>query len=310
MSLRRKTHNNNTSRNVEVNRDPYTKHHNDMKKTLLLIIAMLFPMLYASAQQCTPKPENYDEFYKTKTLVVLDDNMFSDFNMAIKKDMDDNWPTEVGYITRSEFEKKRSDPQYTFLLTTTVTYLDDKSKAEYIYLSLLRGKPKTKLKDMPDLISVPLAYKSATDQRWVYKLPAFLRFILHHVETMRANPSLISDTPLLMYNKNSQSLAQKTLYLVKTDLESSIQTEGAIRKVYPYNFRIVNESEVREALEEKRKDVVILHKVGPEKNRKTRCYKMLMGADDSQIYYFDYHMVSPKAPDALLQKDLKKIGKS
>ncbi len=280
-----------------------------MKQLLLAIAAIAACLSSTHAQQCTPKAQDYENFYKSKTLVVLDDNMFSDFNLAIKDDLDGNWPTEVGYISRSDFEKKRSDPQYSFLLTTTVTYPDDKLKAEYVYLSLLMGKPRTRLKDMPDLISVPLAYKSATDQKWVYKLPAFIRFILKHVETMRANPSLISETPLLMYNKNSQSLASKTLFLVKSDLEKSIQTEGAIRKVYPYNFRLVNESEVREALENKEPDVVILHKVGPENNRKTRCYKMLMGADDSQIYYFDYHNISLKAPDALLEKDLKKMGR-
>ncbi len=282
-----------------------------MRKLLLTIAAAALCALAARAQQCTPTPADYERFAKTKTLVVLDDNMFSDFNMAIKDDMKGNWtPTEVGYISRSDFEKRRSDPNYSFLLTTIVTYPEDKIKDKYVYLSLLMGKPKVKLKDMPDLISIPLAYLSATDQAWVYKLPAFIRFILRHVETMKANPSLISDTPLLMYNKNSQSLAGKTLYLVKSDLEKTIQTEGAIRKVYPYDFRLVNESEVREALEEKRKDVVILHKVGPEKNRKTRCFKMLMGADDAQVYYFDYHTISPRTPDCLLEKDLKKIAKN
>ncbi|MCI5777484.1 MAG: hypothetical protein MR215_07675 [Bacteroidales bacterium] len=278
-------------------------------KRLLAAVMALIPML-AAAQNCVPTASDYENFYKTKTLVVLDDNMFSDFNMAVKADMENNWKvTEVGYISRKEFEEKRNDPSYSFLLTTTVTYPEDKLKDKYVYLSLLMGKPRTNLKNMPDLISVPLAYLSATDQAWVYKLPAFIRFMLRHVETMRANPSLISETPLLMYNKNSQSLSEKTLYLVKTDLEQSVRTEGAIRKAYPNNFRLVNESEVREALENKEEGVVILHKVGPEKNRKTRCYKMLMGADDSQVYFFDYHMISPKAPDALLEKDLKKIGK-
>lgn len=279
-------------------------------KKIILALALLLASVAIGAQNCTPTPADYDNFMKSKTLVVLDDNMLSDFNMAIKADMEANWHlTEVGYISRREFEEKRKDPTLSFLLTTTVTYPEDKLKDKYVYLSLLMGKPKVKLKDMPDLISVPLAYLSATDQAWVYKMPAFIRFIVNHVEAMRANPKLISETPLLMYNKNSQSLASKTLYLVKSDLEPSIRTDGAIRKVYPYNFRLVNESEVREALEERRKDVVILHKVGPEKNRKTRCYKMLMGADDAQVYYFDYHMISAKQPDALLEKDLKKIGR-
>ncbi len=283
----------------------------NLLRTLTCMAITAIGTLTVSAQNCTPTVDDYKNFPSTKTLVVLDDNMFSDFNMAIKKDIKNNWSiTETAFITKKEFEKKRTDPQYSFLLTTTVTYPDDKTKTKYLYFSLIMGKNVKKVKDMPDLISVPLAYASVDEQsEWVYKLPVIIRFMLKHVETMTANPKLISETPLLMYNKYSQSLANKTLYLVKEDLEKGCQTESAIKSVYPYKFKLVSESEVRKALEDKDDNVVILHKIGPKKNFKSRCYKMLMGAGDASVYYFDYHTVSLKNPDALLEKDLKKIGK-
>ncbi len=276
----------------------------------LLLCVFAAPMV-ASAQNCTPTAADYANFPKTKTLVVLDDNMFSDYNMAIKKDIKENWTgTETAFITMKEFEKKRKDPSYSFLLTTTVTYPDDKTHTKYLYFSLIMGKDTKLMKNMPDLISVPLAYKDVDDQaEWVYKLPVIIRFMLNHVKMMTENPKLISETPLLMYNKYSQSLSGKTLLLVKNDLEKGIQTESDIKKVYPYKVKIVAESEVRKALEDKDADVVILHKIGPKKNYKSRCFKMLMGAGDATIYYFDYHTVSAKNPDALLEKDLKKISK-
>lgn len=267
--------------------------------------------LTSMAQNCTPTAADYANFPKTKTLVVLDDNLMSDFNLAIKKDIKNNWSiTETAFITRKEFENKRKDPQYSFLLTTTVTYPDDKTKTKYLYFSLIMGKNTSKVKDMPDLISVPLAYANVDDQElWVYKLPVIIRFMLKHVETMTANPKLISETPLLMYNKYSQSLANKTLYLVKSDLEKSCQTESAIKKVYPYKVKLVSEEEIRSILESKDDNAVILHKIGPRKNFKSRCFKLLMGAGDGSVYYFGYHTVSLSKPDALLEKDLKEIGK-
>jgi hypothetical protein len=61
----------------------------------------------------------------------------------------------------------------------------------------------------------------------------------------------------------------------------------------------------------KDKNVVFLHKVGPEGSKlKARVYKILIGAGDSNFYYFDYHKVSPRKPDAFLEFDLKKIGKA
>lgn len=280
-------------------------------RVLISVAVWVMAVIGAFAQNCTPTAADYENFPKTKTLVVLDDNLMSDYNLAIKKDIKNNWTvTEAAFITRKEFEAKRTDPQYSFLLTTTVTYPDDKTHTKYLYFSLLMGKKTKKVKDMPDLISVPLAYAQVDDQElWVYKMPVIIRFMLKHVEMMTANPKLISETPLLMYNKYSKSLASKTLYLVKSDLEKGCQTESAIKKVYPYKFKLVTEGEVRKALEAKDDNVVILHKIGPRKNFKSRCFKMLMGAGDASVYYFDYHTVSLSKPDALLEKDLKAIGK-
>ncbi len=261
--------------------------------------------------QSTPTSEDYENFGNTRTMVVLDDNIMSDFNLAIKSTMDKEWtPTKWDAISRKEFEAKRIDPSYSFLLTTTVTYEKDKTKARYTYLSLLMGKEKSKVNTMPDLISIPLAYTSVEDQKYVYKLNAFVRFVLKHVELMKANPKLISNTPLLYYNKNIKSLANKTLYVVKEELHKSIQTEEAFAKLYTHKFKFVTEEEVSMAIVNREPDVVFLHKVGPETAKyNTRCFKIVMGADDSEIYYFDYHNISKDSPDRLLPADLKKMSK-
>ena len=66
---------------------------------------------------------------------------------------------------------------------------------------------------------------------------------------------------------------------------------------------------VEEAIVRKDPNVVFLHKVGPEGTSfKARCYKILVGAADSQFYYFDYQMVSASEPDAISEKDIKRMG--
>lgn len=282
-----------------------------MKKTLLTLASVAFA-LCLTAQNSVPTPADYDNFDQSHTFVVLDDNVMSDFNLTIEKTMKAEWtPTKFDFISRKEFEAKRVDPSYSFLLTTTVTYEKDKTKARYTYLSLLMGKEKSKVNTMPDLISIPLAYTSVVDQKYVYKLNAFLRFILKHVELMKEQPKLISKTPLVYYNKNIKSLKDKTLYLIKEELHKDLQTEAAVAKVYKNKFKFVTEAEVAEAIRNRQKDVVFLHKVGPEVAKyNTRCFKIVMGADDSEIYYFDYHNIDKKSPDRLLRDDLKRMSKN
>lgn len=282
-----------------------------MKKTLLTFALALASVWPGKAQDCLPTAQDYERFMETKTLVVMDANTMSDFNFKIKEVMKRVWNlTKYDFITEKEFDIKKNDPSYSFLLTTTVTFDADKTKARYIYLSLLMGKEKTKVKDLPDLISIPLAYASVEDQKYAYKMDAFVRFIQEHVNLMRSNPKLISKNPLLYYNKNMQSLSNKTLWLIKEDLQSSMRTEAAVKKVYPYRFRFATEEEVSEAIERRDPDVAFLHKVGPEVSRyKTRCYKIIVGAADTEFFYFDYHTIDKSTPDKLLERDLKKMGK-
>lgn len=280
-----------------------------MKKSLLLFAgAMLWCNLVA--QEHVPTPQEYDVFLKTRTLVVMDENPMSDFNFKIKEVMKNVWTlTEFEFITQKEFEQKRRDPSYSFLLTTTATYDADRTKARYTFLSLLLGQNQYNIGDLPDLCSIPLSYMRVEDDSYAYKMDAFIRFIQDHVKLMQANPDLIKANPLKYYNKNVVSLKDKVLYLVPDELAQDVNTEAKIKKVYPYKFKLVTREEVEKIIESKDPDAVFLHKVGPEGTKyKARCYKIIVGASDSKFYYFDFHMIDPKNRDALLLTDLKKMG--
>ncbi|MCQ2228114.1 MAG: hypothetical protein MJZ13_00010 [Bacteroidales bacterium] len=285
-----------------------------MRKQIMFIAVALMGMGSVAMAQCEPTAQDYANFDDTRTLVVLDDNIMSDFNVKIEKLMEKEWKlTKFDFISTKEFDNKRVDPSYSFLTTTTVTYEKDKTKARYTYLSLLMGKEKSKVKNMPDLISIPLAYTSVEDQNYVYKMAAFLRFVQNHVTMIKDNPALlkkIGENPLLYYNKNIKSLANKTLYLVKEELEKSLQNEEAVKAIYPHKFKFVTKAEVTAAIENQEKDVVFVHKVGPEVAKyNTRCFKMVIGADDSEVYYFNYHNIDKKNHDRVLASDFKKMAK-
>ncbi len=290
-----------------------------MKKIILVALLAIATMgaIDALAQEkktSVPTIKDYENFGGTRTLVVMDDNIMSDFSLKIEQVMKKEWRLgKFEVISRKEFESKRTNPSYSFLLTTTATYEKDKTKARYTYLSLLMGKEKSKVNTMPDLISIPLAYASVEDQNYVYKMAAFVRFVQRHVQMIIDDPALLKkmgDSPLLYYNKNIKSLQNKTLYIVKEDLEKELQSESALSAVYPHKFKFVSREEVAKAIDSGEKDVVFLHKVGPEVSKyNTRCFKMIIGADDSEVYYFDYHNIDKKTPDRLLKSDLKKMAK-
>ena len=263
-----------------------------------------------SAQEHLPTKGEYDAFYKTKTMVVMDSNPMTDFNFKIKEVMENSWNiTDYDFITELEFETMKNDPRYSFLLTTTVTFKNDKIKARYTFLSLLLGEKNSNVRNMPDLCSIPLSYLRVEDAAYAYKLDAFIRFIQDHVRLMTKHPELIKENVFRYYNKNLKSLKGKTLYLVAEDVEPAINTDKKIKKVYPFDVKFVSRDEIMEAIERKDPDVVFLHKVGPQGiGYHARCFKFIIGAADAKLYYFDYHMITPKKRDYLLEKDMKKMS--
>ncbi len=280
-------------------------------KKLVFSLFFLITSILVVGQNHLPTEQDYKNFFKSKTYVVQDENPMSDFNFMIKKVMPRVWNvTDYEIISQAEFDEKRRDPSYSFIVTSTVTFDKDKTKARYTFISLLMGKDTYSITDMPDLCSIPLSYVRVEDDSYAYKMEGFIRFIQDHVQLVSKNPDIIKKNMFKYYNKNIKSLNNKKLYVVKEDLTSEINTLSKIQKVYPYSVEVVTQDQIAKAIENKDPDVVFLHKVGPEGTRyKARCYKIVIGAADSQFYYFDWHMVSPKNRDGLLLSDLKSMAK-
>ncbi|MBZ4676876.1 MAG: hypothetical protein JG782_1496 [Anaerophaga sp.] len=281
-----------------------------MKQLSLLLVILIASQAYSVAQDHVPELRDYQNFMKSKTLVLLEKNPMSDFNLVIRDIMENTWTiTPYEFIDNAEFEAYRNNSDYSFLMITIASFEKDRTKARYKFLSLLMAERAKSVGNMPDLCSLPLSYVGVEDDTYSYKLEAFLRFMQSHVKLMLEQPSLIGSDPFNFYNrKKKEELQSKMLYLVQDELAKEIDTEAEIKDIYPYDFKIVTREEVAQAIRDRREDIVFLHKVGPEHTRiRARVYKLLVGAGEPTIYYFDYDMAKSAADDAFQEKDLKKI---
>ena len=164
---------------------------------------------------------------------------------------------------------------------------------------------------MKDVANLPLSYHGVDEDRYAYKLGTMVRFLQDHIRLITENPGLVSQNVYKHYNENMADVRQKTLYLVEDELDKPVSSEARIRQVYPYNVKIVEPEEIKELIMAGDENAVFLHKVGPEgKKMNARVYKILIGAADGKFYYFDYHKVKAKSPDAFLESDFKKLAKA
>jgi hypothetical protein len=277
----------------------------------IIFIPVLFLIVTSFSPEYVPTPDEVTHFYQTKTLAILEDNPIAEYNFVIQEFMKKEWKlTPYDFIKYSDFEKKRMDPQYSFIMLNEVRFDKDKSLTKYVFISLMLGGSVKIVSNMPDLCPVPLAYAGVDEDSYDYKIQTILRFIQNHVELIHKNSKVIGTNMFKYYNDNMGDVKTKTLYLIPSELAKDCNTEEKIKKVYPYKFKLVSRDEVSKAIDEKDSTVVFLHKVGPEGTRLiARCYKVLIGAADSKFYYFDYHRISDEKPDGFLLSDFKRLAK-
>ncbi len=279
-------------------------------KNVILLIVFAFSIQISSAQIPVPKPELIQKFLKTTTCVVLDDNPMSGYNIAIKEAVGKYWKiTPYKFIKTSAYDDMRKNPEYSFLTIDRVFFEKDKTKAQYEFLCVSLGGKYHTQNDMPQIATIPLSYFGVDEDSYVYKIPALLQFLQNHIKLIEKNPNLKSGNIRKYYNSHIPISHNKTLYLVKDELSKDVNTEQKIKAIYPYPVVLTD----RDNLETKilaGDDILFLHKVGPEgTKRKARCWIIIMGAKDAQLYYFNYHMIDSKHPDGILSTDFKKLSK-
>lgn len=277
----------------------------------MILLAFLFAGNILFSQAPFPEPEEVEGFYNTTTYVVLENNMFSSYNVLIKKAVTDYWElTDHDFISTAEFNEKRTDPACSFIVLTATRFDKDNAGSVYNFINLLLGKDVRRIEDMPEFCAVPLSIQGAEDTEYSHKLGIIIRFMQSHVDHIREDPSLKGKQYLKYYNKFIPEISSKNILVALTDLEPDLRSQEAIENYYPYDMEIVTEEEVDEAILSEAENTLVLHKVGPESTGKGGlCFKMLLGTDDARMYFYGEHKISNRRPNGLLVNDLRRMGR-
>lgn len=280
-------------------------------KKLTLLCLLIFSFALISAQAPFPKANEIKQFLASKTCVVKEDDPFSSFNVLIRDALKEYWNiTPYEFIDYEEFSKRRTDPAYSFIVLTETNFDKDKSGSVFNFINLIQGKKVNKLSENPEICAVPLSFAGEDDLEYGYKLGVILAFMQKHARMIADDPSLTGRRYLKYYNKNVPAVVNKTILVKKEDLGPEINTIEAIKAIYPHDIKIVTEEEIVRAISEKSQNTLVLHKVGPVGDHKSGyCFKMLIGADDSEMYYYNQHMIDAKNPNGFLESDLNRLAR-
>lgn len=281
-----------------------------MKTASIFIVQFIF-LAALTGQAPFPDINEIKQFNASKTCVVLEDDPFSSYNDYIKEAVITSWRiTPYEFISVKDFNVRRINPAYSFIVLTQTNFEKDKSHGLYNFINLLQGKNVNKLSEMPEICAIPLSFAGENDLIYSFKLGPILSFIQKHAEMISEDPSLTLRKYLKYYNKNIPAIKGKTILLTPVDLSPEIATIEKIKAIYANNIEIVTDDYIANAIKNKTPDTVILHKVGPKGDRKSGyCFIMFLGINDSELYYYSLHLIDKAHPNGLLADDLKRLEK-
>jgi len=282
-----------------------------MKKTLLILMLFTQPV-FLLAQAPFPTTEDGKMLLASKTCVVLENDPFSMYNPAIKKAVTDYWTlTPYEFIDINEFNKRRTDPAYSFIVLLETDYEKDKTGATFVFVNLILGKKVKNLEEMPEFCAIPIDFAGEeAEGDYDYKLGMVIRFVQQHAQVVMDNPKSSGVRFLKYYNKFVTEVVNRTILAREEDMDATLRSAEEISKAYPYPFLIVSEDEIRKAIAEKRPGTLILHKVAPpDELTGAFVFKMLIGTDDAKMYYFNNHKISDKNPNGFLPADMNRIAR-
>ena len=272
---------------------------------LALAIAGLLLTTDALGQaQITTRREKLKDFTSKTTKVVLTGDEFLD--EAVKESVAATWTVSpYEFCSNEEFQNLKGNADFYFLMVVKGQFRRE-SEPGIDMLTLVKGGEGAdkSINDMFEVVSFPLRSTEDPSGREFVLLPAFLKIIQEHTTSL-------TDTEMKAYSnigaKDSKRLRIKRIFFWAEDFAPQVD-EQTKRSLDEDILIKEDEDEVDEIFSEGTFNTVVSYVVAPsEPVNGSICYKMLIGSDNHELYYFKKHKITAKSGKGILSSDIKSI---
>jgi len=275
-------------------------------KKFIFIFSLGLLSLWVMANPPLASKQQIGMFKNSKTCVVFEDGI-SFYNAYIKDAVQKYWKsTDYEFIDQHEFEKRRSDSKYSFLVLMDGAYDKDPGGVSYSYISLVLGDVSDNLTKMPEFCSIALSYSGDSGTDYEYAIPSIVKFMQKHVKNLEKERFPISLNGLKYYNK-STGFKDKVLLLNKDKMASNADSPEKIKTAYPYSVKLLTISEIQEDLTVNPTNALFHFHVGPPKDAGAgKCFEMIFDMEGN-LYYYNFRKITNDNPDGFNLKDFNNL---
>jgi hypothetical protein len=275
-------------------------------KRYLSILSLALLSFWTFANPPLATKEQIGMFKNSKTCVVLENGSLS-YNVYLKDAVQKYWKsTQFEFIDKDEFEKRRYDSKYSFLVLMKGTYDKDPGGISYNYISLVMGDVASDVTNMPELCSIPLSYADDNNIDYGYAMPSIVKFMQNQADNLEKIRFHIVLEGLKYYD-NPAGFKGKVLLLNKDMMATEANTTDKIKSTYPYYVKLLSTAEIEAELKSNPENTLFNFHVGPTMSSGAgRCFEMIFDVEGN-LYYYNYRNITNENEDGFNLKDFAQI---
>lgn len=277
-------------------------------RRVLLAVFMFFVFTGVEAQNIIKETKNTFATFGAKiTKVVIPSTSLAD--LMLRDAVNKGWRiSPFEFCTMEEYNKIKEDTNYFFLLRVDGRFRNElEPKVEY--LTLVKGGPEIKkgIYSSHNIITLPLQEIDDNSGTNLYLLPMYIDLIQNHIYKVQKDISLAFKGNANYSNKVSDIKGMELLFSMD-QLNYKLPNSDFV-ELFNGNVKLVTEQEIEDAIINSSPNTVVSLLIEPKGgSRGSYCYKLLIGTESHELYFFRRHKVSKRVPLGFTKEDIRKIS--
>jgi len=269
---------------------------------------MLLVFNGVEAQNVLRETRNTFANYGAKiTKVVIPSTSLAD--LMLRDAVNKGWRiSPFEFCSMDEYNKIKEDTSYFFLLRVDGRFRNElEPKIEY--LTLIKGGAEVKrgLYSSRDILTLPLQEIEESSGTNLYLIPMYIDLIQNHIYRVQKDLSLAFKGNAIYSNKVA-GIKEKN-FLFSIDLLNYKTAEEDFSELFNGEVKLVTDTEIEDAIIENRTNTVVPIIIKPKGgSRGSYCYKLLVGTDSHELFFFRRHKISRRVPLGFTKEDIRKIS--
>lgn len=279
-----------------------------MKRILILMTAMLFPLLAGAQAQINTKKIKIADFPEKITKIVLTGNDF--YDLMLRDEIAAGWTLSAyEFCTLEEFEGLKHSDEYYFLLTVDGQFQKENAPG-LTFLTLVKGGQGAGegISRMLEVVSLPIASAENPSGREFVFMPAFIDIIQDYTTTAMSK-DINGYMGLTTSTEDLKSVLNMEILFAHSDLAGEVD-----RAFTDLNFDsdmiAIDVDDIDSVMGAGTPEKLVSFTVAPDEPASgSYCYKMLIHPESHKLYYFRKHRITKKFGAGFLKEDILRINK-